>query len=216
MSESIFQGDVAPIILTGATLPGQAVQNQLFIKKGANAGLYYANAGSFVQIPDVNGTIANATTAVNATQLGTIAATQFPNWFKYAVDVASTNLVVSQGGVALSTTALAAASTQSLTIVQLPANAYVHGLRIKTRTVFAGPAALTCTVGVTSALTKFISSAFNLFTTVSATQLADAVAFGNTSTAAINLIVAFTVTTTNMTDITSGAFDLWVDYSVLP
>ena len=112
--------------------------------------------------------------------------------------------------------------TQSVTLVQLPANGYVSAYRIKSATACTGTTTLLSGLGTTANANLFLVSAvtgYNLKTAVSATNLSLALplVMGSDTTAATNLVASLTSTVANIDQIVAGcSFTVWTLTSVLP
>lgn len=145
----------------------------------------------------------------------------YPVWTKCTVTNSSTNLVVSGTGCTSATIAKAAALTQNIVLLALPANGYVHNFRIKTSTAFAGTTTLLGGLGTASSPNLFLVSAvtgYNLKGAVAATNLSTALPIvgGSDTSAGVNVVLSLTSTVDNVTSISAGVVDVWVLWSVLP
>jgi hypothetical protein len=116
---------------------------------------------------------------------------------------------------------LAAATAVSVTLVALPANVAVEGIRIKHSTAFAGTAVSSATVSLGDGTTHTgYANAFDVFAAVAnTTQYWDGGAYSMTA-AGHNLVARFTANTNfgdgGATVLTAGSVDIWVKTAVLP
>lgn len=144
-----------------------------------------------------------------------------PCWhrFNVAVDLANSNFVVTAPDGSQTTVALAAALTQDVVICHLPANAFVHAVREKTVTAFAGATTTTLKLGVAGADTLFNSSAFDIMAAPSATNFVPATTagstVGNNTVAAIDFVALVTTTVSNISALTAGSVDIWICLALL-
>lgn len=136
---------------------------------------------------------------------------------KWTVANSGANFLITDPLAATTTVAKAAAVTQSVTVVALPAKAMVLSCVIKTGTVFAGTTTLVATVGITGTLTACVSTPFDLKAAVSATNFA--VILPTTpivSYAGTNFILALTSTIDNLSSISAGSVDVTITWQILP
>ena len=140
-----------------------------------------------------------------------------PQIAKWTVENSSTNLLITKPDGTTSTVAKAAATTQSVTLFALPANATVLSCTVKTGTAFTGTTTLTATLGITGTLTACVATPFDMKAAVSNTNFA--VALPTTpivSFAGTNLILALTSTVDNLSSISAGSVTVWITWMVLP
>ena len=116
---------------------------------------------------------------------------------------------------------LEAATAVSVTLVALPTNVTVEGIRIKHSTAYAGTAVSSATVSLGDGTTHTgYANAFNVFQAAGATvQYWDGGAYSMTA-AGHNLVARFTANTNfgtgEATVLTAGSVDVWVKTAVLP
>jgi hypothetical protein len=136
---------------------------------------------------------------------------------KWTVSNSSSDLVVAAPDGSTVTVAKSAALTQSVTVVALPAGAYLLSCVAKSTTAFAGTLTLTATVGITGALTSCISTPYDLKAAVSNSNLSVALpATPIVSVAGSNVILALTSTVNNITSISAGSVTIWLVWCLLP
>lgn len=148
-----------------------------------------------------------------------------PAWQKYSVvaiangvgGCASANLCWSvNGGTPV---AKAAALTQSLPILALPANGYVSGVRIKTSTACTGTVTLTGTIGTTGTVGFYLVGLYDLKAAVANANITTALlaATGSDTAAATNVTVGFISTVQTLDAVAAGcAFDVHILWTTLP
>ena len=144
-----------------------------------------------------------------------------PVWSKITVANSGANFTVTCSPATTlcgtSPVAKAAALTQSVTLLTLPAKGYILSCMAKSGTSFAGTTTLTATVGITGTLTACISGAYDLNAAVSNTNLSVALpATPIVSIAGTSVILALTGTISNLSSISAGSTDVWILWSVLP
>ncbi len=139
--------------------------------------------------------------AVTAAQL-----LSMPVWTKYTVT---------------HTAMQAAALTNNITLLTLPAKTMIHRVVIKQSTAFAGTliSAYTLSVGIAGTLAKYIA-AYDVFAAVAATTFGASAAtiqalLENFSTTAAIKVEA-TAVGANLDQSTAGSADIWVQTSLLP
>lgn len=135
---------------------------------------------------------------------------------KWTVANSSTNLQITKPGGTTSTVAKAAALTQSVTLISLPAKAQVLSCVMKTGTAFAGTTTLAATVGITGTLTACISSPFDLKAAVSNTNFSVALPTPIVTYPGVDLILALTSTVENISSISAGSVDVTIIWTILP
>lgn len=118
------------------------------------------------------------------------------------------------------TTTTAAALTQSVTLVAVPAKTVVSGIIIKAATQFGcsacGMTALTVSVGDGTTAAAF-SGTHELFSTaVSDTNIKAESGVGYTTAAGYNIVATFTATGANLSALTAGSVKIWVRTEQLP
>lgn len=150
-----------------------------------------ATTGTRTQtLQDANGTIALVPAVIGDT-------TVYPSWIKTTIPYTSFQT---------------AATTNSITLLALPAGAVIHGVKIKHSTAFAGTSitAVTVSVGVTGVLNKY-ASAFDVFQAVGDTifQLSNVLGSESNGTS-VNLLATATSTGANLSALTAGSVDIWV------
>lgn len=144
-----------------------------------------------------------------------------PVWTKCTVTNSTTNLVVTGTGCITATIAKAAALTQTIPLISLPANGYVHSYVIKTSTAFAGTTTLLLGLGTTGTPNLFLVSTvtgYNANAAVAATNLTTAIPLvqGSDTASATSVVMPLTATVSNISSISAGAVDVWVIWSVRP
>jgi len=140
-----------------------------------------------------------------------------PQIGKWTVANSGSNFLITNPDATTSTVAKAAATTQSVTVFALPANAKVLACDIKTGTAFTGTTTLTGTVGVTGNLTGCISTPFDLKAAVADTNLASALLTTPiVSIAGTNAILALTSTVDNLSSVSAGSVTVWLTWVKLP
>lgn len=153
-----------------------------------------------------------------------------PVWAKFNLKISSLgNLAITDPDGNTTVVALAAALTQSITLFTLPVNSFVHAFQAKSVTPFVGTTTLTFNgIGVTGTLDYFddVPLLYDLMAAVTATNLYSLLVTGasadnsprggNLSTAAIGFIIGLISTVTNLSTLSAGEFNFWVQYSMLP
>lgn len=132
-----------------------------------------------------------------------IGGVEIPVWIKYTVTAAQLS---------------AAALTNSITLVSLPAGGVVHGVKIKHSAAFTGGllSAYSVSVGVAGSLDKY-ASAFDVFQAVSDTTFQITSSFNSENHgAAVNLLVTAVSIGANVSAAAAGSVDIWVLRSTLP
>lgn len=150
-----------------------------------------ATTGTRTQtLQDATGTIALVPVAVADTAV-------YPAWIKTTIPYTSFST---------------ASTTNSITLLSLPAGGVIHGVKIKHSTAFAGTGItdMTVQVGISGSLNKY-ASAFDVFTAVSNTnfQLSNVVGSENHG-AATTILITGTSTGANLSALTAGSVDVWV------
>lgn len=126
------------------------------------------------------------------------------------------NFLITQPTGATSTVAKAAALTQSVALLTLPAGSYILGCVTNLPTAFAGTTTLTATVGITGSLTGCIPSGLNLQATAG-TKVAPLIVAPIYSTNGTDqLILALTATISNVSAISAGSIKVSIVYTDLP
>lgn len=106
----------------------------------------------------------------------------------------------------------AASTTNSITLLVLPAGGVIHSVKIKHSTAFAGTSitAMTVSVGVTGTLNKY-ASAFDVYQAVSDTTFQLSTGAGSENHgSATNILATGTSTGANLNALTQGSVDVWV------
>lgn len=133
---------------------------------------------------------------VTALTVTTITAPTVPVWTKYTVGYAAL---------------AAAATTNNIELLSLPAGGIIHAVKIKHSTAFSGggAASYTVSVGITGTLNKY-AAAFDVFAAVGATvqQLSTTVGTENHGSATSIKIAA--TCDVNLDLVTAGSVDVWV------
>lgn len=134
-------------------------------------------------------------------------------WTKYTLTISGSNFLINGG----SSTAKAAALTQSLTLTTLPANAAVEKIRVKHSTAFSGTSvtAVTASLGTTGTESGY-GAPFDILAATSATNMYQVAGALGLTTASHALVLTITTVGANVSALTAGALDVWVSYSVLP
>lgn len=143
-------------------------------------------------------------------------------WYRFNVAVTAKGKMTVTGPDNIpSIYSLAAAMSDDVPLCDLPPNAFINAVRIKSSVISAGATTMTGTVGVTGADTFFISTVYDLMAAITATNFAqgdltvpDPV--GNNTTAAIGLVVGLISTVANLDQLTAGVFDVWIQLALLP
>lgn len=113
----------------------------------------------------------------------------------------------------------AAATTEDVTLFELPARGVITGLTIKHSEAFSGGSlsAMDVSVGdVSDALAYSGASPFDVFQAVSNTAFLDSAVFKSTTFAARDLFVRFTSTGSNVDAATAGNVDVTACFTVRP
>jgi len=140
-----------------------------------------------------------------------------PQIAKWTVENSGSNLLITKPDGTTTTVAKAGATTQSVTVFALPANATVLSCTVKTGTAFTGTTTLTATLGITGTLTACVATPFDMKAAVSTSNFS--VALPTTpivSFAGTNLILALTSTIDNLSSISAGSITVWITWMVLP
>ena len=113
--------------------------------------------------------------------------------------------------------AAATNKVSTLAVITTPANAVVTGLRVKHSTAFTGGGESACTLqlGVTGTIAAFMT-AVDIFTAVGALVFYQTLATPAVSSAGDAIIATITTTTNNVSGLTAGGVDIWIEYIVLP
>lgn len=186
----------------------------------ANGNAFIASSATSSAVDSV--TITNAATANPATV--TIGATGSDSNINLALVAKGTGFVSINGSqmywvkTSIGEASLtAAATTQNITLFDVPANGTVTAVRIKESTIFSGGSstALTVSVGRSGTETEY-APAWSLMTTVSATNMYNDGGSWAPTTSSHTLVAKFTGTGANVSTFTAGAVDIWVRVEVLP
>jgi hypothetical protein len=170
----------------------------------------------------------NSTTTATVTFTGAQSGTCVVNgaggaWLKYTVATkavcVSTNPCWTVN--AVEGADLAAGLTQDVTVVQLAANGFVDGIRLKTAVAFTGTTTLTATLGTATNNLFYLLAPYDLMAAVSATTFSPATGYaanlGSTTTAAVNVVLGITSTVQNIDQLAAvKSVDVWLRSAVLP
>lgn len=162
---------------------------------------------AFTSLPAVD--LSGPVTGTLATTYGGTSATSLPGatlpvWTKYTVTYTQLS---------------AAALTNDIALLTLPAKTLIHHVVIKQTTAFAGTTTYTLSVGVSGTLAKYIA-AYDVKPAVAATTFgasatniqATLESFGGTT----SVRVAATATVENLDQASAGVADIYVQTSTLP
>lgn len=138
-------------------------------------------------------------------------------WYKYSVAKTSGNWLINGAN----SQAAAEATSQAITLFTLPANGFIHDVRVKTTTACAGVTALTvASVGLTGSAAYYATGlTLDLKAAVSNTNLLlpAIAARGSSTAAAIAITITLSAGVENVSVVTDGcAFDVHVFWSTLP
>ena len=102
-------------------------------------------------------------------------------------------------------------------VLTLPAKAVITAIRVKQSAALAGGGESACTaqLGITGTIAAFMT-AVDVFTAAGDTVFYNTLAAQAVSAAATPMILTLTTTTNNVSALTTGALDVWVNYVVLP
>lgn len=140
-----------------------------------------------------------------------------PFWLKFNIRVSGVNFIITAPDGVETTVARAAALTQVVNFFTLPTRVFLHAYCEKTAVAFVGVATLTNTIGITGTPTWISGGApFDMKAAVSQTNFsAAAVGLGADTFDETFATVALTSTVQNLSALSIGSLDLWLQVSIM-